>query len=1195
MFLEILRFEWRQQLRAPLFWIVAAAFGGLAFALSSTDAIAIAGASGNVLRNAPLVIVRLLSVLVVLSIFLVTMFVAGAALRDFEHRTSELIFTTPMGRGAYLGGRFAAAYLATLSIMLFSMLGLALGSMMPWIDPARIGPANWQGYAWALGVVVLPNTLFITALLFLLATTTRSLLATYIGVIAYFVLQGVTGYLSSEVDNHTVAAMLDPFGGRTLEIVTRYWSPEQTNHLLPPMDGVLLFNRVLWLGLSIAMLVVAVLLFRPNREGLQLPRRKKRAEPPMLRAKAAPTTRAPVTVTLGNDWRAHLRQLRAQFVFDTLGVLRGAALLVLLALSLVLMFSSLVSSGLIYGTPVWPVTHHVLTAINGSFSLPLMIVVIFYAGELVWRERTQHSAEVSDTFPVPDWVGLAAKGGALLAVIVLMLLVGAVVGIGWQLAHGYTHIEPGLYLGMLALNAIPFVLIAILALFLQVMSNNRFLGYLLSILWIAASTIGFGLLHWEHNLYNYGSAPSVPYSDMNGFGHFLTGAMWFNGYWACLAVVLLVLASLFWVRGTDNAWRLRLREARARLRPATLAVLVVALLGFIGSGAWIYYNTNVLNTYRSSTERTQLRADYEKKYAKYKDLAQPRITAVKADVDIFPYQRRLDIRAHYTLVNKHDAPIGELHVNYDDDFTVKSLDFAPHDTVSEDKDLGYTIYRLKTPLAPGASMDFDFELEYAPKGFTNNTGPTFLVDNGTFFNNTSLPQFGYQTTAQIIDRNDRRKYGLSGEVPRMPRLGDEKARANTYISNDADWIDFDTTVSTAADQIALAPGTLQKEWTADGRRYFHYTMQQPMLNFFAYLSARYTVKQVSWKGVDISVYYNPAHAWNVDRMIESAKDSLDYYNAHYTPYQFKQLRFLEFPGYAAFAQSFANTIPFSESIGFIADLRDESKVDYVYDITAHEVAHQWWAHQVIGANMQGSTMLSEALAQYSSLMVLKHKYGADQMHKFLKYELDTYLVGRATEALAEEPLAKVENQPYIHYRKGSLVFYALQDYLGEDRLNAMLKQFLLDKRFQQPPYTTSQEFMDALGKAAGPQWKGLLDDFFWKITLFDNRITDATAKKLPDGKYEVTMKVHASKVHVDGNGKESEATPDIPIEIGVFAASPGNGKDGKPLYLEKRLLDNGDNTITVTVNEKPALAGIDPYNKLIDKVSTDNRRTVTVP
>jgi len=1198
MFFEILRFEWRQQVRAPLFWIVALVFGALAFTLVSTDAVIIGGASGNVLRNAPTVIVRLLSALTVLSMFLVTLFVAGAALRDFDQRTAELFFSTPISRGAYLGGRFAAGYLASLAIMLACALGIALGGFMPWIDTLRLGPASWHGYAWAFGVMVMPDMLFIASLLFLLATTTRSLLATYVGVIAYFVLQSVVGQLTKDVNHHFIAAMLDPFGTHTMALVTRYWSAYQSNHDLPALSGVLLFNRVLWVAVSLLMLAASFALFRPNREGLQLHRRKRRAEPPMLRAPGSPATRSLPVVQRFDDARAHRVQLRQLFVFDTLGVLRGAPFLIMLALGVANVIGAFLLSGQIYGTSTYPVTHQVLENVRGSYQWLLYIVITFYAGELVWRERSQRSAEVSDAFPLPDWIPLSAKLGALISVILTFLLLGAVVGVGWQLGHGFTHIEPGLYLGSLTLDAIPFILLGVLALFLQVLSNNKFLGYLLTIVWLVAQ-IGFGLLHWEQNLYNYGSAPDTPYSDMNGFGHFLKAALWFDFYWASCAVVLLVLAALFWVRGVGDAWRDRVHEARVRLGTAATCALSVALLAFIGSGTWIYYNTHVLNHYQSSADKLQQRADYEKKYAQYKDVPQPRITAVQADVAIYPYERKVDIQGHYTVVNKHVTPITDLHLNFNNDFSVKSLDFAPHDIVSADKPLGYTIYRLKTPLAPGASMRIDFELEYAPQGFTNSPEGEFLAYNGTFFNSDVMPQFGYQTRQQITDRNDRRKYGLSGEVPRMPGLGDEKARANTYISNDADWISFDTTVSTAADQIAVAPGYLQKEWTANGRHYFHYTMtqdgrDQPMLPIYAYLSARYAVKHALWKGVDISVYYNPAHAWNVDRMIQGAKDALDYYDANYTPYQFHQLRILEFPDYASFAQSFANTIPFSESIGFIADLRDHTKIDYVYYVTAHEVAHQWWAHRVIGANMQGSTMLSESLAQYSALMVMKQKYGAGQMRKFLKYELDGYLAGRAGETIAEEPLAKVENQQYIRYRKGSLVFYALQDYIGEHTLDAVLKQFLLDKGYQQPPYTTSQEFMSALSRAIDPKWKSLLDDLFWKITLFDNRITEATAKKRADGKYEVTMKVHAGKVYVDGTGKETDATPDIPIDIGVFATPAHAGVDGKPLYLQKRMLPRGDSTLTVVVDALPFDAGIDPYNELIDRVSGDNRRTVTL-
>src|SRR5690606_38019268 len=214
-----------------------------------------------------------------------------------------------------------------------------------------------------------------------------------------------------------------------------------------------------------------------------------------------------------------------------------------------------------------------------------------------------------------------------------------------------------------------------------------------------------------------------------------------------------------------------------------------------------------------------------------------------------------------------------------------------------------------------------------------------VVENGSFFNNGLFPSFGYQQGVEITDRNDRRKRGL-GEPTRMPKLEDEAARANTYLTDDADWIDFSTTVCTAPDQVALAPGYLQREFMRDGRRCFSYEMDRPMLNFFAYLSARWEVRKAMYRDIPIEVYHDAKHPYNVDRMIEAVQKSLAYYEANFTPYQHRQVRIVEFPGYRSFAQAFANTIPYSESVGFITDLRDPDDLDYVFYVTAHEVAHQ---------------------------------------------------------------------------------------------------------------------------------------------------------------------------------------------------------------------------------------------------------------
>ncbi|MBO9662765.1 ABC transporter permease subunit [Dokdonella sp.] len=1198
MFLEILRFELRQQLRSPLFWMVALAFGAIAFAVAGSDSVQIGGGIGNVHRNAPLVVTQWLTYFTLFGLFLIPLFVANAALRDFETGTAELFFSTPMPRSAYLGGRFLAGYLAAIGILVVVAIGLGLGALMPWVDPERLGPTRLWTYLYAFAVFVLPGLFFLSAFLFLLATQTRSMLATYIGVVAFFVLWQIASIALGNLEHRTLGAMLDPFGLGAMDLATRYWSAEERNTRLPELSGTLLANRAMWAAIALLLLGAAFAWFRTERAGTGRRWWRSAAKKAVVQAADAPTVLARPIAIARTDATARFAQWRQLAWFDTRGVLGGVAFLVMLAFGLMNLGGSLAFSNELFGTKVYPVTHLMTRAMDGSYNFLLIIIVAFYAGELVWRERSHRISDVTDAFPLPDWIPLLSKLTALATVIVAFLAAGAVECVVYQLWRGDTPIEPGLYLSYIALTALGFLLFGALALFLQAISNNKFIGYLLVVVYFVVR-IALGQLDYDHHLYNYGTAPAALYSDMNGYGHFLAGHLWFRAYWTCLAIALLVLAALYWVRGTARGWKERTRIARQRLTRPSAALLAAAVAGFAVLGGWIYYNTNVLNRYVPGDLAKQHKADYEKRYRQYLDLPQPKITDVRADVDIYPHQRRVDVRGHYVLANKGTRPIGDLHVRVPPEIKLVAVDFVPHEIVSDDRTQGYTIYRLKQPLAPGATMDFDFTLQYQSRGFRNAPEDTRVVDNGTFLDSSSFPHFGYDENGQLEDRNDRRKYDLP-QRPRMPKIDDEPARQFNLLGRDADWVRFETTVSTVPEQIALAPGYLEKEWTADvpghgPRRYFHYKMDQPILGFFSFQSARYEVRRDRWNDVAIEVYHDPKHAYNVERMVEATKKSLEHFSKAYTPFQFRQMRILEFPGYETFAQSFANTVPFSESIGFIADLRDPDDVDYVFYVTAHEVAHQWWAHQVIGALVQGVTMLDETFAQYSALMVQEREYGPSQMRKFLKYELDRYLGGRGGEVVEETPLGLVENQPYIHYRKGSVVMYALKDYLGEDLVDRVLAGYAREKAFQQPPYTTTREFLAELREAAGPSWSPLIGDLFDRITVHDNRVVEAVAKKRDDGKYDVTLSLHTGKVYSDGVGKETPAAFDQPVDIGVFArAADGKEAHQKVLFLEKRRVGDGDSHLTVTVDEPPYEAGIDPYNKLIDRVSEDNRKRITL-
>ncbi len=1186
---HIALFEIRTLLRRPLFYLAAFVFFLLAFGAIASEDVIIGGVGASVNHNAPIVIIKLLILLGIFGIFPITAFVAGAALRDFEFGTHELIFATPVRKRDLVIGRFAGALLASLAVLLAAALGTMLGSLMPWLDPAQMGPFTLNPYLWALAVVVIPNVIFLGAVFFALAGITGNQLVTYLAVVGVLVLYSLSRTFLDDLGSETIGTLLDPFGAAAIATSTKYWTIAEQNTALPAIDELLIGNRLLWTAIGLLIFAASGWAFRtsPRRRG------KARGHRTMREQKRPPRPTRPRPSSPSRTFSAStaLLQWLHQTGLEVKSVFKSTPFLVILAFGAANVIAAASYMDRLFGTPVYPATHLMLRAIEGSYSFLLVIIVTFYAGELVWRERSLKMHEVFDAAPVPDWVPYAAKITGLTLVSLVFLAASAGVTMLFQLFQGYSHLEPSVYAKGLLFIAVPFVLVGVLAVFLHVVTRTKFLGYLVMLLFLV-STLVMGMLDLEHGLYRFaGLGRSLMYSDMNGFGHYVTPFAWFSLYWTFFCVLLAVATIALWRRGSERPLAERLRLALTRFGPISRWTSAIAVAGFLASGSYIFYNTNVRNEYVSSDQELARRAAYERKYRQYARVPQPRITAVEVDVDIYPEERRIAARGTYTLRNKADQSIAALHVTI-----APEVDFAlkfdgrspdPHQRQLADRIHGYHIYDLPAPLAPGDTMDLTFDVTVENPGFVNHGADTSLVANGTFFNNREyFPILGYVQGRELVDRGERRKRGLPPSA-RMAAADDAAALDNNLLAPDADWIDFRATVSTSPNQIALAPGYLQKEWIEGDRRYFRYEMDAPILHFYAFLSAAYEVRRDRWKDVAIEVYHHPGHDKNVARMIEATKDSLDYFTQHFGLYQFRQIRIIEFPGYRQFAQSFPNTIPFSESIGFIADLRDQDDIDYVYYVTAHEVAHQWWGHQVISGNVQGASMLTESLSQYSALMVMEKQYGRDQMRRFLKYELDRYLRERGGEIVEEMPLLLVENQPYIHYRKGSVVLYALRDYMGEKALNETLAAFIADTGFAEPPWTNSLVLYERLQAAAPPALHSMLDDMLQRIVLFHNRIVTAEYRPAGDGTYAVTLTVEARKVHADGQGMETEIDIGDPIDIGVF------GADGEVLYLDKHFIDRARMDIEVTVPAKPLEAGIDPYNKLIDRNSDDNRMEVT--
>ncbi|HEX3665392.1 MAG TPA: M1 family aminopeptidase [Rhizomicrobium sp.] len=1194
MFRRIAGFELRYQLGSAVFWVAFGIFFLLTFGATTIPQITI-GDKGSTHVNAPCSIIQILGVMSLFAIFILTAFVANVVVRDDETGFGSIVRSTPIRKFDYLFGRFSGAFLAGMIAFLSVPLGVLIGSFMPWLDPVKLGPFRPEDYLYAYFLIATPTLLVMASIFFALATVTRSMLATYLGVVAFLICYLVLTALFSKPQFDHIVGLIEPSGLGAIAEATKYWTAYERNTSLPPLSGIVIENRAIWFGFSFVMLALSWWLMRFETRGARAGGTGGETE-----ALSAAPPHHPLPQP-HFDAGARLLQAWMWTRFEMGQLVKSPAYFVLLALGLLNGGGAMWFADEVSDYKIFPVTRVMIESLIDAFAIIPLIIAIYYAGELVWRERERRTHEIFESTPVPDWVFVIPKIAAIVLVLVSTFLVSVVAGVLVQAFKGYHGYEITHYLlRYVAPETVRAILLAVLAIFVQAVSPHKYVGWGLMALYLVA-TITLSNIGFENHLYLYGTAGSIPLSDMNGEGQFWIGPSWFDLYWCGVALILSVLAYALWRRGSETRFRPRLARLPSRLGGMAGALAVTGLLIAIGAGSYIYYNIKVLNTYRTTIEEDEYKADYEKAFLKFENVPQPHVTQVLLDVALYPHDIRAVINGSYLLENHTNGPLAHIHLRWIPDLKMRALSVDGAHLEQRFGRFNYVIYAFDGPMQPGEKRSLRFTAVYEQRGFRNRDNDHHIVDNGTFLNNFDIaPIVGMDRDMLLDDPVKRRRYGLPSEL-RPPKLEDDRARAYNYLGHGADWVTSDITVSTVADQTPIAPGYMVSERVRAGRRTVRFRSDAPILDFFSVQSAAYSVKRDRWHDVDLAVYYDPHHPYDVDRMIAAMKASFDVYTKAFTPFRFHQMRILEFPAYDSFAQSFANTVPYSESLGFIqnwdAIKDDPDKIDMVTFVTAHELGHQWWAHQIIGADMQGATMLSETFAQYSAMLVMEHLYGPEHVRKFLKWSLDSYLRKRGNQERDELPLERVENQDYIHYWKGAVVMYRLKETVGERVVNRSLRRLLAQYAFKSAPYASSKDFIKILREEAGPKYDSLITDLFQRITLYDLKADRASCTKRPDGRYDVALDVDAKKFYADGNGRETATPMKEDVFAGLFLSEPGKAgfDSSKVLYYARQPVITGKQTLHFIVNGRPRFAGIDPYNIWIDRNSEDNIVAVAGP
>jgi ABC-type transport system involved in multi-copper enzyme maturation permease subunit len=1144
--------------------------------------LALAEEAGHV--NAP---ERIAGLTVIIGMFgmLVTAALFGeAAVREVEVEMDALLFSSPVGKAEFLGGRFLGSLVVNALVILAIPLGILAATWIASTGAEEVGPLRLAAHIEPYFTFQLPNLMLVGAVLFSIGMFARQTLPVYLGAIAFFIGYVVMLNYVNRIASPTLATLIDPLGAATLMELTQYWAEAERNTRLVGLPAALAWNRVVWLGVATAVLAIlfGTFQFAHAEEGGRRRRRRFAPTPPSERSWPVNVPRVAGSFSAGSAVRQTLAVARNELG----GAVASRWFFVVLAacVGLILLWGWNVGDT-VFDTSTWPVTLLIVEEVLSSRSGPLLPVLIaLYTGELVWKERAVGTGPIADAAPAPEGAMLAGRFLALVALIVMFQAATMIGGLLIQVLQGYTHFELGLYLRVVfGMKLLDYVILAALATTIHVVVNHKYLGHILVLVGILAPSFLrlMGLV--RDNLLLYGRDPGWLYSDMNGFGPFATPFVWFKLYWAGWALLLLVGAVLFWVRGYEGGLRRRLRQARARLAGRVAAAAGLAMVPILAFGGFVLYNTHILNP--TAGERESMQAEYEKRYRRYADIAQPTIESAELRVEIYPDESAVDLRGGFVLVNRTGVAIDSVHVFLEPDVEARSLSLdRAAETVLVDEEIGYRIYYLDRELEPGDSLRLTFDVGFKQRGFPNSDIPTEVVANGTSFNRMRMPIIGYQPLLELSDGEARQRLGLP---PRPLTPGPEDAGAaaqGRWSIHDSDLVHVDAIIGTAADQIAITPGVLRRSWTENGRRYFHYVTETPIAFGGTIASAKYDVLEDRWNGVALRIFHHPAHEANLDRMVRGMKAALQYLTEQFGPYPYSDLRIVEMPRYGGFGSAHPHTIAFTEDV-FFSRVR-EGEVDQPFYGTAHEVAHTWWGGMVRGAGVRGAGFLSESIANYSAMMVTEKTYGPEAGRQVYEFQMERYFRGRA-EFSREVPVLQVEDQPYIAYRRGAIALYMLRDLIGEEAVNGALRRYFEKYQGAGPTYPTSLDLYAELRAVTPDSLNSLLEDLFETVTLWDVRAERATAEPIATGEYQVTLTVGAKKVRADSVGRETEVPMDEWVEIGVFAAGEGDAL-GEPLYLERHRIRRGEQTIRITVPREPARAGIDPYRKLIDRQRDDN-------
>lgn len=1124
-------------------------------------------------RNSPYVITYVTGIMSLMCIFSVTLLAAQSLLRERDSQFDLILYATPVKKIHYLSSRFIIIFIvATLSFALF-VAGLLTGHQLFQAHKDEFTHLRVWYYVQPFLVLAVPNILFCTAVICSIGAVSGNKMVIYIsGLFIYFLYWGISLFTNSPLmagaspvsaDSMQLMAKVDPFGMAAFFEQTQYWTAAQRNTGLPELKGNFLFNRVLYITVSVVLILFAYYQF-----GFAIKTNKRMQRPPSSSKPAPGLDYSPVTTkTTGmgyalSTWRSFVK-------LDMRSIGKSIPLW-LIILGWIFFFSMEMVGEISGGTrlpPRFATSALMITHILELFPIVGLLVILFYGSEIFWRSQGVRFASLENSNPVPPAVLLLSKWCTLSIIPVLLIVCSILTGVGFQLALGYTDINWSLYLSLFYLVGLPLSLCAALIIAIQAFCKNKYLGLIISsLLLLLTNTSLGGMMGLHHPLLRYANAYQGDYSEMNGFDLFLNAFHMKMLYWFFVSAVVFFIAIRSWNRNKKTMF-----AAKNTFKISQGIVLATCLAGAV----WTGYIINKETAIPKKGERNNWKQAYEERYKKFKQLLQPTVTDIKTTIDLFPGNNSYTVAGTYTMINKGTVPIDSVLVYADKAMQWQHINVANARLLEKDALFGHYWYKLNTPLQPGDSARMEFRFSYHASAYNGFATFSAILKNGAFMRISNFfPGFGYIADHEIDDPKERSRR----KMPVSAGLKPLEEKATTPY--DYGYINLDAVISTEKEQTAIGIGELSASWSKDDRNYFHYTTPSPVPFRFVVASARYAIRKIKQRDISIEVYYQPGHDQNIDRLIRDAKQALDYCEQNFGPYPYRVIRFAEI---SSFTKGFAGTayptaLFINESFGYQNKIEASPDKDVLNEMVSHELSHAWWGNAAIDPEYrEGSKLLTETLAMYTELMLYKKAYGEENIVNRVAVHRDIYLSERAQ--AGEDPLYRADPiKPFLSYDKGMVVMYQLYRILGEEKINEALKNFLRKYAWpNQPPVAT--DLLRELYAVSDTVVHEKIDELFQQIITYNVQLTKVSCTGNGKG-YDLAARFTIKKYREDGKGKKEELPFNGPLEMGLYF------KDGR-----SQIVTVNGNSAGLVLPEKPVKVILDPRLLLLN-VNTENKEKV---